>query len=119
MAQGYHDIDACPSKTYLLEQEGAKEYLQLAVGKRPAEQLFDIKKDPGCTQDLAGRPQLAEVQARLSRQLMTALKEQGDPRMLGYGDVFESYPRFAGMREFPGFRERGAYNDKYRLKVKD
>jgi uncharacterized sulfatase len=35
------------------------------------------------------------------------------PVMTGNGDIFESYPRFGGMRDFPGFKEGGKYNPKY------
>jgi len=38
------------------------------------------------------------------------LKKQGDPRVTGNGDIFESYPRFGAMRNFPGFKKRGEYN---------
>jgi len=119
MNQGYHDIDACPSKTHLLEQAELADYLELAVGKRPAEQLFDIKNDPGCTKNLANDPSFAATLKKLDVQLVSALTEQGDPRMLGTGDVFESYPRFGGMREFAGFKERGAYNPVFQAKIKD
>jgi uncharacterized sulfatase len=45
---------------------------------------------------------------------MQALREQGDPRALGTGDIFESYPRVSRMRpELGGFAERGEYNPKY------
>ena len=37
--------------------------------------------------------------------------------MLGYGDLFESYPRFGVMRrECGGFAERGKYNPEYDVK---
>ena len=49
----------------------------------------------------------------LKKELHVILKEQGDPRMHGNGDIFESYPRFGSMRYFPGFNKRGEYNLKF------
>lgn len=119
MKQGYHDIDPCPSKTLILENEEFNEYLELAVGKRPAEQLFDIKNDPGCTKNLADDPAYTSIKKELQQQLLTSLTEQRDPRMLGSGNIFESYPRFGGMREFSGFKERAVYNPAYQQLIKD
>ncbi|MEZ5038456.1 MAG: sulfatase [Saprospiraceae bacterium] len=126
MQGGYHDIDNSPSKSHITADSTAfPNYFQLAVGKRPTEELFDIKKDPGCTQNLAKEESLKAIKETLKSELMTQLAMQGDPRVLGDGDIFESYPRFASMRAFAGFRERGAYNPKYGkealevVKVKD
>ena len=47
---------------------------------------------------------------QLKDELEQLLTQQGDPRMLGNGDIFESYPRFGLMRNLPGFKERGKYN---------
>ena len=84
--------------------------------KRPAEQLFDIKRDAACTHNLAGNPEYASIKKDLKERLKKLLTQQGDPRMLGYGDIFESYPRFGLMREWPGFKERGKYNPEYEPK---
>ena len=43
--------------------------------------------------------------------LRDRLTEQGDPRMLGYGDIFDSYPVFDGIQQtIPSFKEIGKYN---------
>ncbi len=114
MAQGYHDIDACPSKTLLLDnQEKYGQYFDLAVAKRPAQQLYQIIDDPGCLDNLADDRQFKPQLEVLHDQLFELLTIQKDPRVIDGGDIFDSYPRFAGMREFSGFRERGKYNPKY------
>ena len=111
---GYHDIDNSPSKTLLMTQsdQWPKE-AQLALAKRPYEQMFDIVNDPGCTENLANIIEWQTIRDKLKNQLASTLLEQKDPRMLGQGDIFESYPRFGRMRMFPGFRERGVYNTSY------
>lgn len=108
---GFHDVDNSPSKTFLMEQQ--KEYpgpYNLAFSKRPTEQLYDIKNDPACVQNVAADPAYAAIKKELSAKIEANLKAQGDPRVLGYGDIFDSYPRISSMRAFPGFRERRAYN---------
>lgn len=108
---GYHDVDNSPSKQFLIdEKDDWPKYFDLAYGKRPAEQLYDIKNDPGCVNNLADIHELLRVKEDLNKVLMDELKKQGDPRVLGNGDIFESYPRFGSMRNFPGFKERGKYN---------
>lgn len=114
----FYDIDGSPTKSLLLEnREEYGKYVELAVGKRPEEELFAVKEDPCCLNNLAGNPEYANVQKELSTRLMRLLKEQGDPRALGTGDIFESYPRVSGMRpELGGFAARGEYNSKYQPK---
>jgi uncharacterized sulfatase len=108
---GYHDVDNSPSKQFLIDEKTTwPKYFDLAYSKRPAEQLYDIKSDPGCINNLAENPELDEVKTKLNKILLDELKKQKDPRVLGFGDVFESYPRFGSMRDFPGFKERGKYN---------
>jgi N-sulfoglucosamine sulfohydrolase len=55
-------------------------------------ELYDVKKDPDCLMNLAGRAETKSLEASLQQQLITELKAQGDPRMFGHGDVFERYP---------------------------
>jgi N-sulfoglucosamine sulfohydrolase len=100
----FHDIDGAPSKTFLIENRDSDRfarYFRLAVAKRPAEELFDIRRDPGNLKNLADDPEYAEVRSRLSRELEEYLRETGDPRVLDGGDVFETYRRYSPIREFP------------------
>jgi uncharacterized sulfatase len=108
---GFHDVDDSPSKLFLMEQQTEyPTYYNLAYDKRPSEQLYDIKKDPGCADNVADEPHYVEIIKDLRKKLNTELKLQGDPRVLGYGDIFDGYPRMSIMREFDGFHERGKYN---------
>ena len=101
---GYHDIDACPSLTELIEKRRGPDigrFFRLSVEKRPAVELFDIKKDPGCLRNLADDPVFEEVKERLGGALERYLKETGDPRVGENPDVFETYPRYSRIRKFP------------------
>ena len=75
--------------------------LSRAVARRPAEELFDIRKDPECLHNLAGNPEYASVQQQLSSQLTDYLKQTGDARVTGKGDIWETYPRNSDLRWFP------------------
>ena len=111
---GYHDIDDSPTKTLLIENRDTYPALfELAVGKRPEEELYALKNDPGCVSNVAQHADHVETCRALRDTLMAALTEQGDPRALGTGDIFESYPRVSHMRpQLGGFAERGQYNPK-------
>ena len=72
----------------------------MAVAKRPGEELYDIKKDPGCMDNLADDPAYTEIRNDLRDKLLATLRETGDPRIDG-SDIFESYQRYSGIRYFP------------------
>jgi len=90
---------------------------EMTYAKKPAEELYDILKDPYCMTNLASETSLREIKDKLRNRLddkMIALK---DPRMLGYGDLFDSYPRNS-LNMNPaigGFKEPRTYNLKYRV----
>jgi len=114
---GYFDIDDSPSKSYLIDnQDRWPELFAVGYSRRPSEQLYNIKNDPGCLKNLAGDPKYQAVKNELRKVLEKNLKAQGDPRMTGKGDIFDSYPRFAAMRPFPGFWEEGKYNPAFQPK---
>ena len=71
-----------------------------AYGKRPREELFDLKKDPHQMQSVAADPAYAAVLARLRERLMDELERTGDPRLVDGGAFFET-PPLAGPPETP------------------
>lgn len=104
MHGGYCDIDGGPTLKFLVDNCDAPDigkYLQLAVARRPAEELFDITKDPGCLKNLAADPAFAQAKQGLSRQLLDYLKQTADPRVVGNGEIWETYPRYSPVRKFP------------------
>ena len=88
---GYLETDGSPTKTEVLKSRlipDQNRYWNLCFGKRPADQLFDLRKDPDCIENLAAStPFIA-----LKEQLFAELKQQGDPRILGDGKIFDTYP---------------------------
>jgi len=91
---GYLNCDGSPTKTYILDtrrKKGVMEYWQLNFGKRVAEELYDIKSDPFCMKNLADDESLAERKSKMMEEMTLKLTEQGDPRILGNGDIFDNY----------------------------
>ena len=105
---GYLDVDGGPTKTEVLKARLVpewKRFWELSFGKRPADELYDLRRDPDCVANLAGQPEHAARQAALHDQLFAELKQQEDPRVLGQGAAFDAYPQ-------ANDRERGFY-DRY------
>jgi N-sulfoglucosamine sulfohydrolase len=88
--------------------------------KRPPEELYDVTTDPACLRNLADDPALASTRDRLRAELEQQLTAQKDPRMLDYGDIWESYPRYGPFKDFiEGFKEQGKYNPRYQVSPRD
>jgi len=101
---GYHDIDACPSLDFLIKHRNDPKiapYFHAAVDRRPAEELYDIVDDPACMKNLAEDETHFATKRRLAERLTGHLKDTGDRRVTGEGDVWETYPRYSGVRFFP------------------
>jgi N-sulfoglucosamine sulfohydrolase len=105
---GYLNCDGSPTKTVVLagrtESDAGRRLWQLCFGKRPAEELYDLLRDPDCLRNLATDSERQSLKQQLHAQLVQELQAQDDPRMSGRGSVFEEYPYAdPGLR---GFYER-------------
>jgi arylsulfatase A-like enzyme len=93
---GIHaDCDNGPTKKYLVDNRDdpkIKPYYDLSFGRRPAEELYDIAKDPDQITNVAGVAKYAKVKGKLSALLMAELRETADPRVIGGGEEFDKYP---------------------------
>ena len=104
MHAAYHDIDACPTMTILVEgrkDPAIEQFFKLAVDRRPAEELYDVVSDPDCLKNLADDAAFSSTKNKLSKELETFLTTTGDPRIQDGGDVFEAYKRYSRIRRFP------------------
>jgi arylsulfatase A-like enzyme len=92
---GYLNCDGSPTKSYVLDQRrtGAEiVFWNMCFGKRPVEELFNVKVDPDCIINLATSTEHEVLLARLKGRMERELKSQGDPRMFGRGAIFDGYP---------------------------
>ncbi|MCH2206377.1 MAG: sulfatase [Lentisphaerales bacterium] len=90
------DIDKGPSKSVLLKNQSSK-FFNLSFGKLPAEELYNIRKDPAQLNNLAGDPEYSGKKDELIKLLENRQKETGDPRVDGL-DPWQDYPFYAGTK---------------------
>ena len=67
------------------------EYYRLCFGKRPREELYRVNDDPDCVKNLAADPGLRPIKQKLREEMEATLRQEGDPRALGRGAVFDTY----------------------------
>ncbi|MCP4786591.1 MAG: sulfatase [Fuerstiella sp.] len=111
----FGDCDNGPTKSYIVankDQDAAhRRSYDLCFSKRPAEELYDLKKDPEQLVNVANNPAVAEVKTDLSTRLTRKLRATGDPREVGGGEKFDTYPYYGGAPGYPGDQELRAYRN--------
>ena len=96
------DEDASPTKAWLVGQRNNpqwKRHYDLAYGKRPRRELYDLKKDPHQVHNVAADPAYASILADLEARLMDELRRTGDPRLVDDGRFFETPPMAGPLPE--------------------
>lgn len=91
----FADMDASPTKAWLITYRNDpqwKWHYEFAFGKRPPEELYDVRKDPDQVKNVAADPAYAKAKAELSARLMKILTEAGDPRVVEQPPRFEQPP---------------------------
>ncbi len=101
----YGDIDESPSKRFLMRDEKSR-YFALSFGKRPAEELYDLRTDPGQIRNVAGEAKFATVKAGLAKRVDQWMRETGDPRAKGPTDLWDKVP-YTGARGRQGAKKKG------------
>ncbi len=99
------DCDNGPTKTYMVENRNRdaqhQRLYELAFGRRPGEELYDLRTDPEQLVNVAADPSYAQVRAKHSTQLTDLLRTTGDPRVVGGGEKFDQYPYLGGAPQHP------------------
>ena len=92
----YGDIDNGASKTFLLANQAnyPREH-DLACGRRPAEELYEVASDPGQIYNLANDPAHLAKQEELRAKLDEYLARTNDPRSRGESP-WDVYPYYFG-----------------------
>jgi arylsulfatase A-like enzyme len=89
----YGDVEDLPSKRLLLDKRSEfQRTFELVFGKRPAEELYDLRKDPGQLENVAARPEYAAIKERLTSRVDWFMRSTGDPRATGWTDFFDNQP---------------------------
>lgn len=93
----FGDIDGGPTKSLLLDRRSdgtIASFFRLATAKRPAEELYDLKRDPDQVENVAGQAAHLDVQRRLRADLDRWLRETGDPRATVDDDRWDRFPYY-------------------------
>lgn len=103
---GYCDIDWSPSKDYVLknkDKKGVVEFFNHAVAKKPREELYDLSIDPQCMNNLAFSKKRSNIELLKSMKdkMFKYLKGSNDSRLSDNPDIWDTYPYFGTIREYP------------------
>jgi N-sulfoglucosamine sulfohydrolase len=91
----FADMDASPTKAWLIAHRNDplwKWHYDFAFGKRPAEELYDLRRDPDQTKNVAADPAYASKRRELGERLIRTLTDARDPRVTGGGEMFDRPP---------------------------
>jgi arylsulfatase A-like enzyme len=105
----FPDMDHSPTKAWLVGQFGVKDWAwhyDYAFGKRPAEELYDLRTDPEQMRNVAADPAHAAVRTELAKRLIDVLTAAGDPRVTGDGETFDRPPFTDVAPNSPGLQAR-------------
>jgi arylsulfatase A-like enzyme len=98
----FGDVDNSPTKQFILDNRddpSIAPFFKLAFDKRPAEELYDLRADPGQRTNVAEQPHYADEKAALRASLDQWMKNTGDPRAVSDDDHFDRYPYVGGKRK--------------------
>jgi uncharacterized sulfatase len=98
----YADLDASPTKAWMIHhraEPAVQRAFDLGFGKRPQEELYDLRTDPDYLHNVAGKVEYATVQAELKDRLFQVLRQQDDPRVVEVPCRFEA-PPYAGPVDY-------------------
>ncbi len=102
------DCDNGPTKTYMVEHRDDdalhRRLYDLAFAKRPAEELYDCRKDPGQLVNLAGWTEYEEIRGEMAAILMEELKKTEDPRVVGGAELFDRVPYLGQGPRHPSYQ---------------
>lgn len=103
----YSDSDNGPTKTYMIQHKDDSQanrlLYDLAFGKRPAQELYDLSTDPDQMINVADSPKYILQKQKLIAELERVQDTTDDPRSKGQGDLFDNAPYSGGSPKHPSF----------------
>ncbi|WP_425617584.1 sulfatase-like hydrolase/transferase [Anatilimnocola sp. NA78] len=103
------DEDAGPAKAWLVGVRNDpkwKAHFDWVYGKRPREELYDLRKDPHQLKNVAADAAYAQARAKMEEQLLGELRRTGDPRLADDGKFYETPPLSGPVNEGGGGRKK-------------
>jgi uncharacterized sulfatase len=100
----FGDIDDGPTKSYMMKYQtnlSNKDLFARSFGKLPAEELYDLKKDPDQFHNLSDIADYKWLKEMLIKQLEDYQKKTGDPRVYGESP-WDDYPFYAEEKYLRG-----------------
>lgn len=89
------DDDAGPSKAWLVDHRKDPMWQPLfehAYGKRPREELYDLRSDPHQMSNVAGQSEYGAIRMDLENRLLNEMVLTQDPRLIDDGKFYETPP---------------------------
>lgn len=93
----FGEIDNSPTKTFMMKnrlRHTVAHLAELAFGMRPQVEFYDVRNDPHQMKNLAGSPDLQNVQESLRKTLFEHLRATDDPRVVGGPVLWDYYPYY-------------------------
>jgi arylsulfatase A-like enzyme len=100
----FGDVDPTTTKQLILDhrdEAAMKRYFDINFAKRPAEELYDLRRDPDQIKNLATDLALAATKAKLAARVDAWMQETKDPRVDPAYDAWDRYPYFGGRAKAP------------------
>ena len=93
----FGDVDTSRTKDFLLAHQNDPayaKYIALIFGKRPAEELYDLRSDPTQLTNVASQPAYAGALKQLRARVDEWMKQTHDPRVDPAYDGFDTFPYY-------------------------
>jgi N-sulfoglucosamine sulfohydrolase len=101
----FGDCDGSPTKDFVTlhrDLPAFRRTFELSFAKRPAEELYDLRKDPHQLANIAGQTEYVSIRKQLRGQMEEWLTRTGDPRILNDDDRWDKYPYFGAPAKTAG-----------------
>jgi arylsulfatase A-like enzyme len=93
----FGDCDDGPTKQLILKHRDDPKFhrfFEMAFAKRPADELYDLKKDPDQLVNVAARPEFLNAKQELRDTLVRWMAATGDPRVSPADDRWDKFRYF-------------------------
>lgn len=93
----FGDVDTTLVKDFLLAHQTDPAYSEIVArifGKRPAEELYDLRSDPHQLNNVAGKPEYRVVLNQLRERVDEWMKLTNDPRVDPTNDDWDHFPYY-------------------------